>query len=134
MIFLIFFSRRFIKDIVVEETNNKLENTTNFGEFLRYIGIWVIITKACPGKMSHNKFRSHEPVSRKTGAPFRLSGRRFNEITQALCFTSKDSPQDRDPFWEVRELIRAWNANMMDNFVSGWINCVDESMSIWTSH
>ena len=135
--FLIFFPQRFIKEIVVEETNNKLENATNFGEFLRYIGIWLIITKACPGKMLHNKFWSHKPVSRKTGAPFRLhdlmSGKRFNEITQALCFTSEDPPQSRDALWEVCKLVRVWNANMKDNFVSGWINCLNESMSIWTS-
>ena len=132
--FLIFFPRRFIEDVVVEETNSTLENATNIGEFLRYIGIWLIITKACPGKMSHNKFWSHKPVSRKTGAPFRLydlmSGMRFNEIIQSLSFTSENPSQYRDPFWEVHEFIRAWNANMTDNFVSGWINCLDESMSI----
>lgn len=28
-------------------------------------------------------------------------------------------------------MVRDWNWNMKENFCSGWVNCLDESMMIW---
>ena len=30
-------------------------------------------------------------------------------------------------------MIHDWNWHMLDVFLSGWVYCLDESMSIWTS-
>ena len=30
-------------------------------------------------------------------------------------------------------MIEAWGTNMKDNFIPGYMNCLDESMSIWTN-
>ena len=42
-------------------------------------------------------------------------------------------PSYKDNFHEVRQMVEAWNENMMEVFVAGWVSCLDESMSIWTS-
>ena len=45
--------------------------------------------------------------------------------------TNVARPQYRDPFWEIQQLIASWNAHMRESFSPSWINCLDESMSIW---
>ena len=30
-------------------------------------------------------------------------------------------------------MVEAWRLNMVENFVSGYVNCLDESMSVWTN-
>jgi hypothetical protein len=52
-------------------------------------------------------------------------------ILSSLSYTNRDPPAYRDPFWEVRQLIECWNAQMYGVFVPGWISCLDESMSKW---
>ena len=107
------------------------------GEFLRYLGIWLVITKSSPANMARSEFWSKSIPCRKSGAPFRLndlmSGRRFDEITKGLSYTSTEAPAYKDPFWEIREMVAEWNKNMATAFVPGWILCLDESMSIWTN-
>ena len=40
--FLLFFGRHLLKDIILAQTNKTMEGEdVSFGEFLRYIGIWV---------------------------------------------------------------------------------------------
>ena len=57
----------------------------------------------------------------------------FENILKGLAFTDSDPPATLDRFWEVRDLVDAWKANMKANFVPGWVNCLDESMSVWTN-
>jgi len=76
---------------------------------------------------------STEPISEFAGAPFRLnkytSRYRFDAILHALEFTDKAPPSLVHRFWEIRDLVAAWNKNMLENFVPSWINCLDEPMS-----
>ena len=134
--FLQLFPQKYLNDVLLQETNKILERQLTVGELLRYFGIWLVLVKSCPGRMSHSEYWSKEEVSRKRGAPYRfhdiMSGRRFNAITQALRYTSVQPPDFPDPFWEIRQLITAWNDNMDETFRSGWMTCLDESMSIWT--
>jgi hypothetical protein len=60
-----------------------------------------------------------------------MSKRRFMAITKCLIFTDAISPAYRDKFWQVKQMIRAWNKNMANRFVATWVMCLDESMSIW---
>ena len=46
---------------------------------------------------------------------------------------SNEPPAYVDRFWEVRQLIDAWNANMPHNVSPSWINAIDKSMSKWVS-
>jgi hypothetical protein len=60
-----------------------------------------------------------------------MSRTRFKTILSALRFTDKAPPRQKDGFWEIRQLIDAWNENMDVNFRSSWITCLDESMMVW---
>ena len=135
--FLLFFPRKFIEETIIKQTNLQLEEDMTLGEFLRYLGIWLVITRSSPANMARTEFWSKTDVCRKSGAPFRLndlmSGRRFDEITKGLSYVSKEAPPYKDPFWEVRDMVQEWNTNMAAAFVPGWILCLDESMSIWTN-
>ena len=62
-----------------------------------------------------------------------FSRKRFDAILNALAFTENNPPDYIDRFWEVRDLIEAWNSNMSDEFVASWVTCLDESMSKWVN-
>ena len=49
-----------------------------------------------------------------------------------MCM-SNEPPVYVDQFWEVRQLIDAWNVNMAHNVSPSWINANDELMSKWAS-
>ncbi len=65
-------------------------------------------------------FWSLKPPDMYVGAAFRLNGymtkTRFEQILGTLQFTDQQPLQHTDKFWEVRQLIDAWNANMHSNF------------------
>ena len=71
------------------------------------------------------------------GASMRLgqfmSRKHFEAILKALAITARQPPAFRDHFWEGREIIEAWNANMIEQFTPSWVSCLDESMSTWTN-
>ena len=63
-----------------------------------------------------------------------MSRRRYAAITSALRFTRiKPPPTFRDKFWQIRDLISAWNEHMQTIFVAAWALCLDESMSFWNN-
>lgn len=37
----------------------------------------------------------------------------------------------KNQFWELHDILEAWNENMDGNFLASWILCLDESMSKW---
>ena len=69
------------------------------------------------------------------GAPYCLSSymtqRCFEDILSALRYTNRTPTQQCDQFWEIRQLVEVWNAQMMENFIPSWINAIDKSMSKW---
>ena len=84
IMFLTFFPQTFFEDVILAQTNKQLDHEWTFGEFLRWIGVWFIISKNSPGNINKREFWSAKPPSRECGAPFRLSdimsGCRFEEI------------------------------------------------------
>ena len=62
------------------------------------------------------------------GVPYRLSSymtrRPFKEILSALQYTNRTPTQQHDQFWEICQLFKVWNANMMENFIPSWINAM----------
>ena len=93
--FLLFFRWAFIENIIVPETNNNFEVHLDIGEFLRFIGLWILITKNSPGNCNRTKFWSSCSVGRDGGAPFLLNdimtGKRFEAISNSLAFTIQTS-------------------------------------------
>ena len=63
-----------------------------------------------------------------------MTRRRFDKILRSIRYSKKDTPPPyKDRFWEVRDLLKAWNDNMCAVFSLGWVSCLDESMSPWTN-
>ena len=62
-----------------------------------------------------------------------MSQKRFEAILQALTYTNRQPPTFIDKFWEVQQMLEAWGKNMQQNFTPGYVNCLDESMSVWTN-
>ena len=130
--FFLLFPKSLIQTII-EETNAKLDDPTDMGEFLWWIGIWLLLSSMSGYKRSD--FWSMKHIDLYDGAPYRLNefitSTRFEAIFSALTLTKRECPPYKDRFWEVREMIESWNAHMHENFVPSWASCLDESMSIW---
>ena len=54
-------------------------------------------------------------------------------ISRCVVIHRSMSTSFLDKFWEIRQMIDAWGANMNMAFATGYMNCLDESMSVWTN-
>ena len=128
--FLLFFPRRWFEEVVVRELKEQGVEVS-FGVMLKWLGLWLLI--ATTTKTDRRRYWSSIPVSRETGAPFRLcdlmSNKMFERIIQGMVYTSVEPPSFKDRFWEVRQMVSAWNQNMKEIFSPSWVSCLDESMS-----
>jgi hypothetical protein len=133
-LFELFFPMAYVREVLLVETNKILNGKElEYGEFLRWIGLWLLMSTI--QGFQRRDFWSVCSVDMYSTAPYRfndiMSRNRFEDILSSLSYTNRDPPGYRDPFWEVRQCIECWNANMSDVFVPGWISCLDESMSKW---
>ena len=62
-----------------------------------------------------------------------MSKRCFNAITNELRFTNTNPPPYVDKFWQIRQMVKAWNDHTTSIFLTSWEICLYESMSIWNS-
>ena len=71
-LFINFIPFDFITGVIIPETNKNLTTPMSIGEFLTFIGLWLIMstTQGC----KQDEFWSSSPVSIFCGAPFRLNG------------------------------------------------------------
>ena len=130
----------FMRDVVMKMTCVELMNgrggEITWGEFVRFIGIWLLMSTVAIG-CDRTSYWDNSVPSMWKGAPFRLGeympGWKFEAIIASLRFTDRPYPLYKDKFHEVRQMIEAWNANMDNVFCPGWVSTLDESMSIWTS-
>ena len=126
----------YLKDVIVSNINKTIEGPrVTYGEYLRWLRLWfLMLTVIGP---SRDAFFSHCPCDEFSEAPLRLTQymtkRRFERILKAVRYSKSKPPKYKDRFWEVREMIESWNANMERVFAPGWVNCLDESMSPWTN-
>ena len=130
------FLPEFIKQTILVETNKVIDGRhVTWGEFMRYLGIWFLLSILSHGCSRRSFWEDTEP-SEFCGAPFRfnkyMSYTRFEAITSALRYTNAPAPDYPDKFYEVRDMINAWNEHMKTIFIPGWMSCLDESMSSWT--
>lgn len=49
----------------------------------------------------------------------------FDRVLGALRYTDKEPPQQKDPFWGVRDFMDAYRDNMTSNFTSGLYQCLE---------
>ena len=126
-LFEMFFFKHFIKSVIIPKTNEHLaakgHRELSYGEFLQWIGIWLLMaTLVGPDRTD---FWSLSDIDKFKGAPSRLheymSRTRFAVILKCIFYTSDEPPAYRDRFWEVRQMLDAWNKNMNENFIPGQI-------------
>jgi Transposase IS4 len=134
--FRLFFPLDWFTSVLLGNVNKIINGeAVSIGEMFRWIGLWFYMAtfKVFP----REEFWSSKEIDDFDGAPVRfscwMSYNRFNKILSALQYTDKDPPVYPDRFHQVRQMIQAWNDNMAANFRPGWISCLDESMSPWTS-
>ena len=138
-LFKMFFFKNYVLEIIILQTNLNLQcdkyRPTTYGEFLHWLGFLFLM--ATINGPDHCDFWSLREVDCFVGAPMRLhnfmSRKHFEAILKALAITARQPPAFRDRFWEVREVLEAWNSNMMEHFTPSWVSCLDESMSTWTN-
>ena len=138
-LFEMFFFKPFIIEVIIPETNKRMKQDRHrpvtYGEFLRWLGLWFLMATITGPDRSD--FWSLGEVDCFVGAPMLLghlmSRKRFEAILKALSYTSRQRPAFWDRFWEGRQMLDAWNTNMMEQFTPSWVNCLDESMSTWTN-
>ena len=117
-LFEILFFKNFVMDIIILQTNLNLQRDkhwpTIYGEFLCWMGLWFLM--ASINGPDYHDFWSLGEVDCFVGAPMRLhnfmSRKHFKVILKALAITARQPPAFRDRFWEVREVLEAWNSNM----------------------
>ena len=133
-LFEMFIPKQYLISVVIVETNKKIEgDKLTYGELLRWLGLQFMM--ATIQGFQRRDFWSTQVIDTFETAPFRfneiMSRDRFDNILKALTYTDRVPPVYKDPFWEVRQLIEAWNQNMTENFIPSWILCLDESMMRW---
>ena len=134
--FLLFFPRKFMETVLIIETNKKILGAPlTFGEFLRFLGLWLYMSTLKGYRRS--EYWSSKEINLYEGAPYRFNEfmalKRFEAILLALSYTDDNPPAYKDRFWEVRQIITAWNTNMTEIFTPSWVSCLDESMSPWNN-
>jgi Transposase IS4 len=130
------FPKEYLINVILNRINDNIsDGKVSYGEFLRWIGCWYIMA-TITGPQRHEYWKQAD-ISIFSGAPFRLStvmtGKRFKSILCSIEYTTDNPPLYQDKFYRIRGIVDAWNANMAANFRSGWMNCLDESMMVWTS-
>lgn len=106
------------------------------GELLRFIGIRLLMATCIGWRASDFWSTTTEPYNQEDNrCPYNLkcymSYRRFLLINKSLSYTDVAAPTYTDKFWQMRQLLAAFNSNMATIFLSSWVICLDESMSIW---
>ena len=139
-LFEVFFFKPFIMGTIILQMNKCLKENRHcplaYGEFLHWLSLWFLMaTINGPDKV---EFWSMGEVDYFVGAPMRLgsymSRKHFESILKVLSISSQERPAFLDHFWEVCEILKAWNSSMVEQFTPSWVSCcLDESMSTWTN-
>ena len=134
-LFELMLPKTFLQEVLLVETNKHLTQQLQYGEFLCWIGLWLMM--ATTQFDCRRDFWSRKDINMFQGAPYRfnkyMSRFRFEAILTAPRITKDEAPTYVDRFWEVRPLIKAWNENMTQQFLLSSVTCLDESMSKWVN-
>ena len=51
---------------------------------------------------------------------------RFNAITAALCYTNLNPPAFFYCFFDIRQMIDAFNNHMLEEYIAQWLNYLNK--------
>jgi hypothetical protein len=128
MLFL-FLPQKLMDDVIIVETNNKILGLPiTFGELLRFLGLRLYM-RTLSGFWQIDYWSSKQ-ISMYEGAPYYrfndfMPCKRFEAIRLALSYTDKTPPAYINRFWEVRQMITAWNTNKTKISMPSWLLCLD---------
>ena len=120
---------------IVESGLHGSKAPVTFGEMIRFL--WIRLLMSTQQGWTVDDYWRYSEAANQTDCPcpFNMSPfmsmRRFRSINRHLTYTDAQAPTYTDRFWEIRQLIKAWNTHMANVFLAGWVICLDESMSIW---
>lgn len=105
-IFILFLGKAMLQNLIIEATNARLVEDgcrkLTYGEFLRWIGIWLFISTTS-GCARREYWSTSAPTLEGSGTPYRfnhwMSRTRFEVILRYLCFApSSNQPTFVDKF------------------------------------
>ena len=121
-----------MKDVFLGMTSKNTEGIhLSWDKRLTHIGLWILISSVATEVNMCTYWDNSDPSPFKD-APFILHifmpFTCFYAITKALPLTDHAAPVYRVKFWEVRQIIHAWDWHTSDVFLAEWVYCLDKSM------
>ncbi len=127
-IFTHFLPLMWLETVLLPKTSKELERAHSppltLGELMQYIGMRLLMS-TLQGWIT-NKCWCYDHITK----PRVMAKKRFQAITNCLIFTDVTPPSYCDKFWQVRQMIKAWNEYMANIFITARLICLNESMSI----
>jgi hypothetical protein len=129
-----------LQNVLLPNTSAELEMANSpplrLGELMRFIGMRLLMLTL--QGWTTDKYWYYDPIPKPQEdgpCPYNfmlvMARRQFYSITKCLVFSDVPPPSYCDKFWQVRQMIKAWNENIANIFVAAWVVCLNESMSIW---
>ena len=131
-----------MKDVLLPTTSATMRSESphcielSLGEFLRFLGIRLLMS-TCIGWSQDAFWSSGQDTydQEQNACPYNVKHfmlyKQFKLVTKSLSYTNVSAPTYHDKYWQVRQMLQAFNDNMARIFLSSWVICLDESMSIW---
>jgi hypothetical protein len=135
-VFLAFLPLTFLLETVVYNTSDAIESLgeppLGWGEFHGFLGLWCIMGTVSGFSQddfwgNDTQFDQFQNHCLYRFNPY-MSRHRFKIFLRELRFTGNLPPRFTDKFWQVRELISAFNKHMAIFICSSWAICLDESI------
>ena len=131
-LFLYFFPMAWFTVVLLEKTSKAIQqfggngNTqpVTFGEMIHFLGIRLLMSTQQGWSIGDywnysNEVRDQETCPCPFNMPNFMSFQRFQSIQRFLTYTDVQAPTFIDRFWEIRQMIKAWNMLMANVFLSG---------------
>ena len=116
--FMKFYLMKYIKDVVIPETNKRLKSSMNLNEYFRVIGCRFIMDFYVGHYV--RDFFLKDPITPQKGSPIHLnhiiSGRRIENITQVMSYKNLSIPDFNDNFLQQSQINEGWNKSMAEHF------------------
>ncbi len=122
-LFLMCFPIKYIKNIVIAQSNKHLQVPVTKQEFFVFIGCLLFI--AChPRVDDQDVWWLSRAISPNKGSPFCLnnyiSKNCFKEIMGAIWYTNRRQPKYLNCFHDIRQMQDEWNKHMAGEYFSLW--------------